>query len=840
MESAKGEGRRASARRWFELEPPAPERLQLETSPRVSTVASYVFTHAAERSWELLNQHLAQAQGAVFWIGGPAGCGKTHFLDYVIALQRQAGTLDAQNARRLVCGFELAGRVQAAEVELFLLSVLAEQIGGEPRSSTDFFRQMRGAAALNVGLETAWRTGIRAITVAIDFGTSQCESAAEFFKMLAQVAAAFHQVKFTVIAAGRATAPEAARPLAVAPRDANEETIIAVRRARRLVEDAELDAAVAYAGIDTAGLAPDAIFPFHPVALSALRVIATSPKPAGESSDPATIVSLSRLAREVLASATLAGGGETPARLIYPPDLTMNAVISNQVKALLAEAGRAAWKIARDRIADLDGYEKDLAREIIDSLIIQNVCGGTAALAIEELKSRVPMVARAAAPDERTLAAVRELIRRLEVSTGGVIRFETDAARFDPQAAGAPELAAFNAALALARRFDPRLTLAHDREGLDACLKRLEAAMAGAVEAAIRTRGVLASALAEANLEMPAANRAAIAEYIALAESGAAAMLDAAANRSYLASAIQVAAAYEAIAAACESIPRMRSMREYLKATGLHAALSEAGSSESAPRDSAVVSLETECELLMVGLGPRILTGPPRSLDALEARFQKFKWTYVQCYLSAHARWCAKMDRLELVAADARRYFDALTRLNAIAALGPPEGEHLGTRVAELSARVVRCELGDTIAPETTPRCSSCGFQLGALSPQAELEDAMEGIRRALEIKLAALSQSMIARLIHIHDREHRLEGFLKITQAAQTDALVRVLDEKLARYLAQVLDENQTADEGSFGGADFARDGAKERAREEKLGARANLIPDRFRRGKANNRGEI
>ena len=49
----------------------------------------------------------------------------------------------------------------------------------------------------------------------------------------------------------------------------------------------------------------------------------------------------------------------------------------------------------------------------------------------------------------------------------------------------------------------------------------------------------------------------------------------------------------------------------------------------------------------------------------------------------------------------------------------------------------------------------------------------------------------MIARLIREHDRDNRLEGFLKITQAAQTDALVRVLDEKLARYLAQVLDDN-------------------------------------------------
>ncbi len=788
MELAKGDGRRATARRWFELEPPAPERLELETSPRVSTVASYVLTRAAERSWEIINQHLAEPQGAVFWIGGPAGCGKTHFLDYVIALQRQAGALDAQNMRRLVCGLELAGRVRAAEVELCLLSVLAEQIGGDSRASSDLFRQMRGSAALNVGLETARRTGIREITVAIDFGISECESAAEFFATLAQVAGAFRQVKFTVIAAGRAMAPEAARPLAVAPRDANEETTVAVRRARRLVEDAALEADVAYAGIDTAGLPPDAIFPFHPIALSALRIIATHPKPDGDSSDAATIVSLSRLARQVLSASTLAG--ELPTRLIYPPDLTMNAAISNLLKALLADAGRAAWKIARDRIADLDRYERELAREIIDSLMMEAVCGGTAALAIEELKSRVPMLAHNGSADPRTTPVVRELIRRLEVSTGGVIRFETEAARFDPQAAGAPELAAFNAALELARRFDPRLTAARDRDGLDTRLNRLDAAMALAVEGAIRTREVMAAALEEARLEMPAANNTAIAEYVVLAESGALAMLEAAADRTYLASAIQIAGAYEALAAAAESIPRLRAMREYLAATGLRAAPDEAGTRENVWQHSAIVSLETECELLRVELGPRVLTGPPRSLDALEARFQKFKWTYVQCYLSAHARWIEKMERLERAAEDARRYFDALARLNAIAALGAPAGAHLGARVAELSARIVRCELGGTIAPETIPRCPSCGFQLGASPPQAELDDTMEQLRRALEVKLAALSHSMIARLIRDHDRENRLEGFLKITQAAQTDALVRVLDEKLARYLARVLEE--------------------------------------------------
>jgi len=787
MESENGGGRRASARRWFELEPLAPDRLELQTSPRVSTVASYVFTRAAERSWEVLNQHLEESQGGAFWIGGPAGCGKTHFLDYVIALQRQAGALDAQNARRLVCGLELAGRITGAEIEMFLLSVLAEQIGGDQRSG-DLFRQLRGAAALNVALETARRTGINAVTVAIDFGTSQCEASADFFAMLAQVAAAFRQVKFTVIAASRATAPDATRPLLVAPHDPNEETTIAVRRARRLLEDTELDADHAYAGIDTAGLAPDAIFPFHPTALKALRTIANRPISDGARTDRAAIVGLSRLAREVLASSL--GGGELPARLIYPPDLTMNAEISKLLKILLPESGRVAWKIARDRIAGLDSYEKDLAREIVDSLIVENVCGATGSLPIEELKSLLPMVAYSATANAPAAPAVRDLLRRLEVSTGGVIRLETDAARFDPAAAGAPELAAFNAALMLARGFDPRLTIARDRESLDARLNRLDSSMALAVEGAVRTREVLASALREANLEMPGANSAAIADYIALAESGAAAMLEAAADPAYLASAIQVAGAYEILAAAAESIPRMRAMREYLAATGLRAAPDEAGTRENAWQQSAITSLETECELLRVELGPRVLTGPPRSLDALDARFQKFKWTYVQCYLSAHARWLEKMERLALVTGDARRYFDALARLNAIAALGRPEGAHLGARVADASARVVRCELGEAIAPGTMPRCSSCGFQLGASSPRAEIEDAMEGIRRALEIKLAALSQNMIARLIRNHDREHRLEGFLKITQAAQTDALVRVLDEKLARYLAQVLEE--------------------------------------------------
>jgi len=788
--SASDVGRPSVARRLFELDPLPTERLKLETAPRVDTVASFVFTRAAERSWEVLNQHLAANEGAVFWIGGPAGCGKTHFLDYVIALESRAGALDAENARRLVCGLEVAERMQAAQLELHLLRVLAEQIGADSRSG-DLWRQMRGVAALTIALESAKRTGVRAVTVAIDFGLSAYDAAADFFRVLAEVAAKFSQVKFTVIAAGRSTAPDMARHLEVAPRDASEEMIVAIRRARRLTSWAERDAGRAYAGIDTAGFAPDTIFPFHPVALSALRSMATPP--------PATIAALSRLAREALATPAQQKHqpkhqqehlqehsiDHQPGRLIYPPDLTMNPEISKRVEVRLAPVGRAALKIVHDALAgSFQGNQRELVREIVDTLVVEHVCGGTEPLAIEELGSRVPMLARSGAAD--SLPVIRSLLSQLHAKTGGVIRFDSDTARFDPEAAGAPELAAFKAAIALTRRFDPELTPAREIDGLAGRLEKLERAMADAVAAANRTREVISSALRESNLPMPAAHLDAIAQYIELAESGAAAILETGNDPARRDAALLVLANYEPIADAAAAFPRFSAMREYLAATGLRASAEIDRSVESA-----VAALETECELLAVELGPRALTGAPRNLDALEARFQKFKWTYVQRYLGAHEEWRAKMERLALAVEDAFRYRDALTRLNLIAALGPIEGEELAPRVAALATSVVRCKLEGSVAPETTPRCLSCGYILGVVAPAAELDAVMERLRRGLTIKLAALSQSVIARLIREHDRDNRLEGFLKITQAAQTDALVRVLDEKLARYLAQVLDDN-------------------------------------------------
>jgi hypothetical protein len=317
-------------------------------------------------------------------------------------------------------------------------------------------------------------------------------------------------------------------------------------------------------------------------------------------------------------------------------------------------------------------------------------------------------------------------------------------------------------------------------------VKRLGDAMANALELAHRTGEVLAGAMGEVNSRLPPEHLKTLADFGALAQAGPATLLEIAADPARREKALISVSAYDALAQAAAVVPRMRAMREYLRATGLDLKIGDDPS-----RDHALAALETECQLLAVAAAPGIVSTTPRNIDALEARFQKFKWTYVQYYRAAHTRWQVEIKRLSRTADDVRRHHEALRRLNFIASLGDPEDETLSNRVAVVGERIVPCDFDGPLAPETNPRCPRCGYVLDTPSPEKELDDVFERIRRALAIKLEILSQSTIARLIRQHDRGHRLDGFLKITQAAQTDALVQVLDDKLTCYLASLLAEN-------------------------------------------------
>jgi hypothetical protein len=449
----------------------------------------------------------------------------------------------------------------------------------------------------------------------------------------------------------------------------------------------------------------------------------------------------------------------------------------------LGEAGRAALRIAHDAADSME--ERGRAREIVDALMLERLCAGALALSPGELCTRLPE-----SHDRRGVPAgsveIATLLEALAARTSGLITFDARGAQFNPQAAGAPEVAAFNNALPLIQRFDSTLGEAAELSELRARLKRLGDAMARAFEEAHRVGATLEAAHREMHAELKAEHRRTLDDFIALAGGGTGALIEQAGEPQPREQTANVIAAYEALAIAAAALPRVREMREYLRATAL--AVNIAGDDETV--DKAVAAAQVECQLLLAGLDTGALRCEPRGLDALEVRFQKFKWNYIQLYQGAHERWRRENERMTIELGDAREHFGALSRLNSIAALGAPVGSGLGERIEALGRGVVRCTGDAPITLDLVPRCPRCGFVLGTAPPAPELGEVFEEVRRALKARLAALSHDAITRLIRQHDRGHRLDGFLKITQAAHTDALVRVLDDNLAHYLARLLEE--------------------------------------------------
>jgi hypothetical protein len=95
-----------ASRAFVEIGPEVLDRMPLEREPSAATVESYVLTHGASRAWQAINTQLTAPRGALFWIGGAAGAGKTHFRNYVLALSARAGSLSAETARYLTLPVE--------------------------------------------------------------------------------------------------------------------------------------------------------------------------------------------------------------------------------------------------------------------------------------------------------------------------------------------------------------------------------------------------------------------------------------------------------------------------------------------------------------------------------------------------------------------------------------------------------------------------------------------------------------------------------------------------------------------------------------------------------------
>ncbi|MGH7865366.1 MAG: hypothetical protein ACREQB_10270 [Candidatus Binataceae bacterium] len=759
------------------LAPPVAERVALESAPNPATVESYVLTRAAERAWRQINSDASTSDRGIYWVHGAPGSGKTHFLNYVLALERRAGSGGAGEGRHITCDLDIAGRASAQNAERLCLEVLAKELAGDPRSRI-MWREMRGPAAIGVALEHARRTGVGSITIAFDFGADDCAEAMPLLAALAAQASQARGVRLRVFAAVRDRPSDSALAMEVGPADSNEAAVVALRRTRRLADDASKAVARAYRGVDTNGFDAEDIYPFHPAVVRALVALAT---PA------ATVEAISRLASEVLSGCEPRTDGAAGADwLVRPATLMQTAAVSAQIEAKLGDSGRAALRIARAASASFGGDERQTAADIVDTLVVQRASAGERRLGLGALAAQLRAPVNQTEDDDWASTIVNGVVRKLVDSTHGVIDADAARIRFEPSAASAPEIAKFNAASTLVRLFAPELDRVHSVAELKTALTRLGEAMADAVEKAAGEGEVLKAEMASGGAKDAGQHEQTIADYMALAEAGPARLLSTATDAGRAARATRTISEYEAVAIVAAAVPKLRAMREYVAGTRLGI-----GADAGLAREREIARLQTDCQLLGVELGPRALVATRSSLDALEARFEKFRSNYSRHYRISHASGQHEMSRAASAWKDAQSYCEALRRLNAISALGPPQGESMHSELAALAARIVHCDVQGDPQADGSPVCARCGHVLGAQSPQAELAELFERIRATLKVKLAALSQSAIARLIREHDRTRRLEGFLKITQAAQTDALVRVLDEKLARYLAQLLDEN-------------------------------------------------
>jgi hypothetical protein len=250
----------AAAGDFVEIGPEIAERMSLEREPS-ATVASCVLTRGARRAWEAINNQLTGTQGALFWIRGAAGAGKTHFLNYVSALSSRAGALSSETARYLTLPIEVAHGLSAGQIEHCVLESIDKALSGDDRAPA-LWRQMGGAEALAIALDGAHRQGVTGVTIALDLGLGETAPALEILSALAQVAGTSKHLRLIVVAASRDEAPATVRAFDVTP-DGDELMAVAIGRARRLDDAAQRSVDGLYRNLDSP-LDPPRDLPFAP------------------------------------------------------------------------------------------------------------------------------------------------------------------------------------------------------------------------------------------------------------------------------------------------------------------------------------------------------------------------------------------------------------------------------------------------------------------------------------------------------------------------------------------------------------------------------------------------
>jgi hypothetical protein len=176
---------------------------------------------------------------------------------------------------------------------------------------------------------------------------------------------------------------------------------------------------------------------------------------------------------------------------------------------------------------------------------------------------------------------------------------------------------------------------------------------------------------------------------------------------------------------------------------------------------------------------------------SVKSLFDWFRSRYRTLYLAHHRHYHGELASLHLALEDAKPEVDALSRLNAIAELGPPVGQETLNRYPQILAETTPCPVADQgeASVEEQPTCAHCGLVLTAEPPTKEVERFLRQLRQALREQQRRLSSEAVHRIL-AQSEQRRIDQFIKVVQTSELAPLVSLLDDDLVEFLRRLLGE--------------------------------------------------
>ena len=186
-----------------------------------------------------------------------------------------------------------------------------------------------------------------------------------------------------------------------------------------------------------------------------------------------------------------------------------------------------------------------------------------------------------------------------------------------------------------------------------------------------------------------------------------------------------------------------------------------------------------------------VLVAEGHRWSGVRAAVDRFRSAYRKSYLEHHRQYWREALRLHSQLMDFASKTYALRRLNTLTELGPPMGEEVIARYEELPGRIGSCALAlrQELELSQEARCPACGIALGEEPPWQEAEEVQHLLEKALSQQLQRLSSKAVRRVL-VQSGEARLQEFLQVVQASQTQSLAHVLDDELLGFLRRFLVE--------------------------------------------------